>query len=56
MYRGKKTDLIGREVEVAEIKDRDVAPNKLKKEIAGQLAKIRIYKSRTTIKRTIKNI
>ena len=35
IYRGKKTDLVGREVEVAEIKDRDVAPNKLKKEIAG---------------------
>ena len=33
MYRGRKTDLVGRGVEVAEIKDRDAAPSKLEKEI-----------------------
>ena len=49
-------DLVNREIEVAEVKDRDAAPSKLKKEIGGQLTKIGIYKSRATVKRTAKNI
>ena len=35
VYRGIEVDLVGRGVEVAEIKDRDAAPNKLKEEIRG---------------------
>ena len=35
MYRGREIDLVGREVEVAEVKDKDAAPSKLKKEIGG---------------------
>ena len=43
-------------MEAAKIKDRDAAPNKLEKEIGGQLAKIETYKCRATVKRTAKNI
>ena len=35
VYRGRETDLVGRGVEVAEIKNRNAAPSKLKKEIEG---------------------
>ena len=56
MYRGREIDLVGRGVKAAEIKDRDAAPSKLKKEIGGQLAKIGTYKSRAAVKRTTKNI
>ena len=56
MHKGRKTDLIGKGVEVVKIKDKDAAPNKLKKEMGGQLAKIKTYKSRATIKKTTKNI
>ena len=31
MYKGKKTDLVGRGVKAAEIKDRDATPSKPKK-------------------------
>ena len=48
--------LVGKGVEVAEIKNKDAAPSKLKREIGGQLAKIGIYKNWSTIKRTVKNI
>ena len=44
-------DLVNRGVEIVKIKDRDAAPNKLKKEIGGQLAKIKTYKSRAIIKK-----
>ena len=56
VYRGIEADLVGRGVEVAEKKDRDAAPSKLKKEIGGYLAEMGTYKSRTTIKRTTKDI
>ena len=56
VYRGIEADLVGKRVEVVEIKDRDAAPSKLKKEIGGYLAEIGTYKSRATIKRTTKNI
>ena len=35
MYRGRETDLVGRGVEIVEVKDRDTAPSKLEKEIGG---------------------
>ena len=56
IYIGRKTDLVGRGVKAAEIKDRDTTPSKLEKEIGGQLAKIETYRSRAAIKRTTKNI
>ena len=56
MHKGRETDLVSRGVEAAEVKDRDAAPSKLEKEIGGQPAKIGIYKSRATIKRTAKYI
>ena len=56
IYRGRKTDSVDREVEAAEIKNRDATPSKLKKEIGGQLTKIKTYKSRAAIKRTAENI
>ena len=56
IYRGREMDPVDREVEAAEIKDRDATPSKLEKEIGGQPAKIGTYKSMATIKRTTKNI
>ena len=35
MYRGRETDLVGRGVEAVEVKDRDAASSKLKKENGG---------------------
>ena len=35
IYKGRKTDLVGRGVEVVEIKDKDATPSKLKREIGG---------------------
>ena len=49
-------DLVSRGVKAVKVKNKDAAPNKLEKEIRGQLAKIEIYKSWAAIKRTIKNI
>ena len=56
IYRGRETDPVGREVKVVKIKNRTTAPSNLEKEIGGQPTKIKIYKSRTAIKRTAKNI
>ena len=56
MYKGRETDLVSRGEEAAEVKDRDAAPSKLKKEIGGQLTQIGTYKSRATVKKTAKNI
>ena len=33
MYRGRETDPVSRGIEAAKVKDKDAAPNKLKKEI-----------------------
>ena len=35
IYKERETDLVSREMEAAEIKNRDTAPSKLKKEIGG---------------------
>ena len=56
MYRGRKTDPVGRGVEAAETKDRDAAPSKLEEEIGGEPAKIGTYRSRAAIRKTAKNI
>ena len=56
MYKERETDLVGKEIKAVEIKNKNITLNKLKKEIGGQLTKIKIYKSRAAIRRTTKNI
>ena len=49
-------DLVNKEVEAAKVKNKNTASSKLEKGIEGQLTKIGTYKSRATVKGTIKNI
>ena len=56
MHKGREIDLVSKGVEAVKVKNRDTTPNKLKKEIGGQLTKIKTYKSRAAIKKTVKNI
>ena len=54
MHGGRETDLVGKKVEVVKVKNKDTAPSKLKKEIRGQLTKIKTYKSKAAIKKLLK--
>ena len=49
VYRGGETDLVGKGVKTAEIKNRDATASKLEEEMGT-------YRSRATIRRTAKDI
>ena len=56
IHKGREMDLVSRGVKAVKVKNKNAASSKLEKEMEGQLTKIGTYKSRATIKRTIKNI